>query len=141
MWSSPWRCGPTEPSSPRPRSTRRAALGPRHWASLPGRFSGHSDFVYAVAYTPDGRHLLTAGKDRTIKRIDVRTLKEERTYSGHDQDVMALAVHPDGKRFVSAGEEPQIRWWTLDGDKPIVRDGAGMPAPFINSRSVATAVG
>ena len=58
-------------------------------AQAAGVFRGHSDFVYAVAYTPDGRHLLTAGKDRTIKRIDVRTLKEERTYSGHDQEVLA----------------------------------------------------
>ena len=42
-----------------------------------GVFRGHSDFVYSVAYAPDGRTLLTSGKDRTIKRISVRTLKEE----------------------------------------------------------------
>ena len=63
----------------------------------------------------DGRALLTGGKDRTIKRINVRTLKEERTYSGHDEDVLAVAVHPDGKRFVSAGNEPQLRWWSVRG--------------------------
>ena len=118
MWSSPWHCGPTVLSSPRPRSIRLCDSGISDRPGPPGRFRGHSDFVYAVTYAPDGRHLLTAGKDRTIKRIDVRSLEEERTYSGHNLDVMALAVHPDGKRFVSAGEEPQIRWWTLDGDKP-----------------------
>src|SRR5262249_34018258 len=88
-----------------------------------GVFRGHSDFVYAVAYTPDGRALLTAGKDRTIKRINARTLKEERTYSGHDQEVLTVAVHPDGTRFVSAGGEPQLRWWTLEGDLPVARRG------------------
>jgi WD40 repeat protein len=94
-----------------------------------GVFRGHSDFVYAVVYTPDGSALLSAGKDRTIKRINARTLKEERTYSGHDDDVLALAVHPDGKRFVSAGNEPQLRFWTLAGDKPQVRRGGGHSAP------------
>ena len=57
-------------------------------------------------------------KDRSIKRIDVATLKEQRTYSEHNEDVLAVAVHPGGTRFVTAGNEPQIRWWALDAEKP-----------------------
>ncbi len=62
-------------------------------------------------------------KDRTIKRINTRTLKEERTYSEHNEEVFAVAAHPDGKRFVSAGGEPQIRWWSYDGEKSQTRRG------------------
>ena len=100
--------------------------------------------MYSVAYTPDGRTLLTGGKDRTIKRINVRTLKEERTYSGHDEDVFAVAVHPDGKRFVSAGNEPQLRWWNLDGDKPSARRGGSFgagPAARVQRRRPAADLG
>jgi WD40 repeat protein len=58
-----------------------------------------------------------------IKRVSARTLKEERTYSGHKQEVLAVAMHPDGSRFVSAGDEPQIRWWTINGDAPFAQRG------------------
>ena len=76
-----------------------------------GIFKGHSDFVFDVAFSTDGTSLLSVSKDRSIKRIDVATLKEQRTYSEHNDDVLALAVHPGGTRFVTAGNEPQIRWW------------------------------
>ena len=96
----------------------------RLWNLVLGRpdgvFRGHSDFVYDVAYTPDGRSLLSVSKDRSIKRIDARTLKELRTYSGANEDVMALAVQPGSGagKFVTAGVEPQLRWWTVEAEKP-----------------------
>ena len=72
-----------------------------------------------MAYTPRRPLALDrAARTARSRRINVRTLKEERTYSGHNEDVLAVAVHPDGKRFVSAGNEPQIRWWSFEGDKP-----------------------
>ena len=89
-------------------------LGPR--VRPDGVFRGHSDFVIRVAIHVRRPFGLSAAKDRTIKRINSRTFKEERTYSEHNEEVLAVAAHPDGKRFVSAGAEPQIRWWSIDGD-------------------------
>jgi hypothetical protein len=86
-----------------------------------GVFRGHSDFVYDVAFSPDGRTLLSVSKDRSVKRIDVATLKEERTYSEHNDDVLALAVQPGGAKFVTAGNEPQIRWWGTNDEKSAQR--------------------
>ncbi len=67
--------------------------------------------------------MLSVSKDRSIKRIDLATLKEQRTYSDHNEDVLALAVQPGGSRFVTAGNEPQLRWWPLDAEKPAMRNG------------------
>jgi WD40 repeat protein len=90
-------------------------------AAPAGVFGGHSDFVYDVAFSPDGRTLLSVSKDRSVKRIDVATLKEVRTYSEHNDDVLALAVQPGGAKFVTAGNEPQIRWWGSSDEKSAQR--------------------
>ena len=37
---------------------------------------------------PTAAALLSAGKDRTIKRINTRTFKEERTYSEHNEEML-----------------------------------------------------
>ncbi len=86
-------------------------------------FRGHSDFVYDVAYERDGKTVLSASKDRGVKRIDAVKINEKRTYSDHEEDVLALAVAPDGSGFVSAGIEPQLRWWKSTEDKPRQRNG------------------
>jgi hypothetical protein len=91
-------------------------------------FPGHSDFVLDVAFTRDGASLLSASKDRSIKRVDVATLKERRTYSDHNDDVLAVAVHPGGTKFVTTGNEPQLRWWGLDDEKPAMK-AAGHSGP------------
>ncbi len=95
----------------------RSPLEPRTRQAPTGSFVVIPILCTRSAYTPDGRSLLSCGKDRTIKRINTRTAKEERTYSEHNDEVLAVAAHPDGKRFVSSGGEPQLRWWTYDGDK------------------------
>ncbi len=86
-------------------------------------FHGHSDAVNDVAFSRDGKSLLSVGKDRAIKRIDLATFKELRTYSEHNDEVLALAVQPDGARFVTAGAEPQVRWWGFDGEKSTMKVG------------------
>ncbi len=122
-WSSRWPCGPIRHSLLRRRSIRPSGSGTWAWAGPTASSAGIPTSCTPWPTHPTAGALLTAGKDRTIKRVSTRTLKEERTYSGHDDDVLALAVHPDGKRFVSAGNEPQLRWWTFDADKPQARRG------------------
>jgi hypothetical protein len=78
----------------------------------------HSDFVYAVAFSPDGKQLVSASKDRTVALFDVETGKTVFTYSGMEQDVMAVAFHPDGKSIISSGFESNIfRWSPETGEK------------------------
>lgn len=66
---------------------------------------------------------MSVSKDRTIKLVDVKTMKEKRTYSGHDEDVLALAIQPGGSKFVTAGHEPRLRWWTLESESPTMQVG------------------
>ena len=38
--------------------------------------TGHSDFVRSVAYSPDGKHLVSGSNDNTVKVWDSQTGKE-----------------------------------------------------------------
>ncbi len=87
-----------------------------------GSFSGHSAMVTAVAFTPDGRSLLSAGCDRTIRVWDLATGNEIHCLRGHNSEVNALTATPDGRYALSgAGDyeggqlhDPTIRMWDLE---------------------------
>jgi WD40 repeat protein len=75
---------------------------------------GHSDFVYSVAFTHDGKRLVTSSKDRSIKIYSTETWQTERTLSGHNEEVLTIGVSADNYNVVSAGKEPQLRWWIME---------------------------
>ena len=66
------------------------------------QFAGHSDAVYSVAFSPNGRMLASGSKDDTIRLWNAHTgahLKEFR----HGGDVHSVAFSPDGSMLASGG--------------------------------------
>jgi WD40 repeat protein len=80
-------------------------------ASQVGTLDGHTDLVYAVSWSPDGKTLATAGFDNTVRLWDAATRKEIRQYDGHTKIVMAVAISPDGKRILSGGNDNTAKVW------------------------------
>jgi eukaryotic-like serine/threonine-protein kinase len=71
-----------------------------------------SEFVTnSLAFSPDGRQLLSAGRTRDLQLWDVESGKFVRELPGHTGDVFAAIFHPDGRRIVSAGRDRSIRVW------------------------------
>jgi WD40 repeat protein len=66
-----------------------------------------------VAFSPDSRLIATAGLNRTIRILDVPTLKERAQLQGHGELTSALAFSPDGKVLASAGSNGTVKLWDV----------------------------
>src|SRR5262249_1021472 len=69
--------------------------------------------VNAVTPTPDGRFLVSASHDRTLKIWDLMNGRPVRTLAGHRGRVSAMVVTPDGRYALSGSLDGTLKLWDL----------------------------
>lgn len=72
---------------------------------------GYPDSITALALSPDGKILASAGGDWTVRLWEFSTRKYIRSLTGHPGAVNAIAFSPDGKTLASAGST--LRLWDI----------------------------
>jgi WD40 repeat protein/tRNA A-37 threonylcarbamoyl transferase component Bud32 len=71
--------------------------------------------VWEVAYTPDGRTVVSRGSDGGLHLWDAATLRERAHLRGHVDGVTSMAISPDGRRLLTgAGRDGSLRLWDLE---------------------------
>ena len=65
--------------------------------------SGHKNAVKSYAYSPDGRRIVSAGSDGTLKIWDAGSGNEITTIPTLNDHVEICSFSPDGQRILSTG--------------------------------------
>ena len=73
--------------------------------------AGHTSSVWAVAFSPDGKRILTGSDDNTARLWDAATGATVATLAGHTSAVAAVAFLPDGKRVLTGSLDTTARLW------------------------------
>jgi RNA polymerase sigma factor (sigma-70 family) len=81
---------------------------------------GHRGKVWRVAFSPDGKRLASASRDKTAKVWDATTGKEMLTLEGHTDEVRSVAFSPDGKQLASGSWDRTVRVWDAMSGKQLI---------------------
>ncbi|HZT58913.1 MAG TPA: WD40 repeat domain-containing protein, partial [Pyrinomonadaceae bacterium] len=85
--------------------------------------SGHTNSVHTVAFSPDGRTILSASADHTLKLWEAATGRLIRNFEaqGDSFDDVRAVFSPDGKLAASISTGDYIKLWDVGGGK-LVRE-------------------
>jgi WD40 repeat protein len=75
-----------------------------------GELIGHTDNVYAIAYSPDGKRIATAGRD-SLRLWDAESSTEIVQLRGHTSFIWCLVFSPDGSQLASGSGDRTVRLW------------------------------
>lgn len=75
---------------------------------------GHTEIVYTAEFSPDGKTILTASKDKTAKLWNIEGALLQ-SFEGHTGLINSAVFSPDGKSILTSSFDFTAKLWNIDG--------------------------
>jgi WD40 repeat protein/serine/threonine protein kinase len=113
LWHSGVVCVAFSPDSKTIVSGGRGTL--KVWNAASGKemlaLNTRAGQVWGVAFSPDGKKIVSCNGDKTLRIWDATSGKEIRTLKGHTGPVYGVAFSPDGNKIVSGSGDNTLKVW------------------------------
>jgi WD40 repeat protein len=87
---------------------------------LVATLKGHTHSVLCLAWTTDGKILMSGSSDYSIRTWDTASWKQTRAIlDAHISSVFAIAISPNGRILASTSIDNTAQLWNLDNNQPI----------------------
>ncbi|KAF6151712.1 hypothetical protein GIB67_001995 [Kingdonia uniflora] len=84
-------------------------------ALIKSTIEGDSEFVTALALSPDDKLVFSSSHSRQIRVWDVSSSKCLRSWKGHEGSAMGMACDASGGLLATAGADRKVLVWDVDG--------------------------
>ncbi len=82
-------------------------------------FHGHNDQITRLSWTPDGKTVISAARDGTIRSWSIETKNEITKYKGHSSGANSVSISGDGKLISAGFRNGLIKIWDIEKKKNI----------------------
>ena len=100
-----------------PVAPPKAAPASKQDIKLLGTLKGHSGPVEEIAFSPDGKLLITAGGEHAVRIWDLNAGKAIRAITGLEEEIRNVSFMPDGKKVVGVTADNVIHIWDISSGK------------------------
>ncbi len=80
---------------------------------------GHSNVIKSVAFSRDGKYLVSASRDKTVKLWEVSTGREIRTFIEHTETVTTAQFDSSGTQIITGGADNLVKIWEVATGKEL----------------------
>src|SRR5882724_1707515 len=104
------------------------------WAPICCVMGGHTSFITSIAFSHDGKRVVSGSDDNTVCIWDAETGQTvSGPFEGHTDRVPSVAFSHDGKRVVSGSYDNTVRIWDAE-------TGQTVSGPFEGHTNAVTSV-
>lgn len=80
---------------------------------------GHKDVIFALAYSADGKRLISGSGDKSAIIWDAASGQQIFQLTGHSEQIEAVGFSADGTRAITGGSDETLRLWNATDGKLI----------------------